>query len=283
MKEKLADRLGNGFPSLTRAEKAVASYMLANMSSLPFETAASIAEKVGVSQMTVSRFLRTLGYKGLGELKEKMRTELDVAPLLISDRVKRIRQSSEDNRLWDNFELELQAMLGVYELRGTAPWQATVALLSERSDVFVTAFQTMAGIGSDFVERLDYVRPNARFMDGRNGTFSELLAGTAASPCLVLFETRRYTRLSHQLLAAAKEAGIPIVIICDNHCYWARDYTETVLPVRTNSLLFWDSQTPFLSLTNLLFDDVIARLGDKVAERIRAMRLLQDRFEAFQD
>lgn len=283
MKEQLSDLLSNGFPSLTRAEKAVASYMLANMSSLPFETAASIADKVGVSQMTVSRFLRSLGYKGLSDLKERMRTEMDTAPLLISDRVNRIRQASEDNRLWDNFELELQAMLGVYELRGTAPWQATVELLSNSSDVFVTAFQTMAGLASDFVERLDYVRPNARFMDSRNGTFSELLGGTAASPCLLLFEMRRYTRLSHHLLRAARESGIPIVIICDNHCYWARDYTDNVLSVRTNSLLFWDSQTPFLSLANLLFDDVIARLGDRVAERIRAMRVLQDRFGAFQD
>lgn len=36
-------------------------------------------------------------------------------------------------------------------------------------------------------------------------------------------------------------------------------------------------------LANLLFDDVIAKLGDKVAKRIGAMRLLQDRFDAFQD
>jgi DNA-binding MurR/RpiR family transcriptional regulator len=278
------NRLRKEFPSLSKAEKAVASYMLTNMSSLPFETAASIAESVGVSQMTVSRFLRTLGYRGLSDLKEKMRSELDTTPLLISDRVDRIRkQSTGDSKLWDNFELEMQSTIGVYELRGTRVWKRTVDTLSTSSDVFVAGFQTISGIASDFAARLDYVRPNTRFLDGSTGTFSDLLAGSASAPCLVLFEMRRYTKLSHQLARASVDAGIPVIIVCDNHCHWARDYTDDVLSVSTDSHLFWDSQAPFLSLINLLLDDLIARLGDKVADRIQAMRKLQDSFDAFQD
>ncbi len=284
MKAGLTNRLRKEFSGLSKAEKAVASYMLTNMSSLPFETAASIAESVGVSQMTVSRFLRALGYRGLSDLKEKMRNELDTTPLLISDRVDRIRkQSSGDSKLWDNFELEMQATIGVYELRGTRAWKRSIEILAKRSDVYVAGFQTIAGIASDFAARLDYVRPNVRLLDRGNGTFAELLAGQASAPCLVLFEMRRYTKLSHQLARSAVDAGVPVIIICDNHCHWARDYTEEVLSVSTDSHLFWDSQAPFLSLVNLLFDDLIARLGDKVADRIRAMRELQDRFEAFQD
>ena len=72
-----------------------------------------------------------------------------------------------------------------------------------------------------------------------------------------------------------------IVAICDSHCHWAHDYTETVLPVRTDSKLFWDSQAPFVSLTGLLLDDLIARRGRQVAARVKAMRALQDRFGAF--
>jgi hypothetical protein len=56
-----------------------------------------------------------------------------------------------------------------------------------------------------------------------------------------------------------------------------------VLSVRTDSNLFWDLQTPFISLNGLLLDDLIAHMGDSVAERIGVMRKLQDRFEAFRD
>jgi DNA-binding MurR/RpiR family transcriptional regulator len=284
MTKGLAAELHESFPNLTKAEKAVASYVLTHMKGLPFETAASIAENVGVSPMTVSRFLRALGFNGLGELKDRMRTELNAAPLLISDRVKRIRkEASRDSKQWDNFELEMQSTFNVYELRDTLVWKQAVDVLVGSSDVFVAGYQTISGIASDFAARLDYVRPNTHFLDGRNGTFSELLAGQKRAPCLALFEMRRYTNLSHEVSRAAIDAGIPLIMICDNHCYWARDYTQCVLPVSTESHLFWDSQAPFLSLTNLLLDDVIARLGDKVAERIQIMRELQDRFGAFRD
>jgi hypothetical protein len=75
--------------------------------------------------------------------------------------------------------------------------------------------------------------------------------------------------------------GPPIIILCDSHCYWARDYSELVLSVSTESHLFWDSQAPFLTLGNLLLDAIISRLGDSVEGRVRKMRALQERFDAF--
>lgn len=285
MTEALAEKLREDFPKLTRSEKAVATYMLTHMQRLPFETAASIAEAVGVSQMTVGRFLRTLGYKGLSDLKERLRADMEGgAQVLVSDRVDRIRKDGGgDARLAGNLELELQATVAVYELRGTASWRQTVGLVSSSAQVFIAGFQTISGIASDFAGRLDYVRPNAHFLHSQSGTFSELFAGDTSSKLLILFEMRRYTKLSFQLARAAVDAGVPVVIICDEHCYWARDFTDHVLAVKTESTLFWDSQAPFATLTNLMLDDVIAQLGDQVADRIQRMRHLQDQFEAFID
>jgi DNA-binding MurR/RpiR family transcriptional regulator len=204
MTSNLAEKLRSGFPNLTKSEKAVANYMLTHLKSVPYETAASIAESAGVSSMTVSRFLRGLGYNGLGGLKE-LRTELESTPLLISDRLARIRKASKrDNKLWGNFDLEIMATLGVYELLGGAVWKRAVEALAESSEVFVAGFQTISGIASDFAARLDYVRPSARFLDGRNGTFSELLADGGRAPCLTLFEMRRYTKTSLKLAEAAR-------------------------------------------------------------------------------
>ncbi|TDK41377.1 MurR/RpiR family transcriptional regulator [Antarcticimicrobium luteum] len=284
MTEPIADTLRKAFPDLTRSEKAVATYLLAHMQQLPFETAASIADSVGVSQMTVSRFLRTLGYKGLSDLKERLRADLAATPLLVSDRLDRIRTDpAADARLARNLERELQATVAVYELRHSPTWHRVARQLCSAEAVFVAGFQTISGIASDFAGRLDYIRPNAVFLQDKSGTFSELFASGGDGKLLILFEMRRYTRLSFQLARAASEAGIALAIICDTHCYWAHDFTEDVLAVNTEAELFWDSQAPFATLNNLLLDDVIAQLGDQVAKRIQHMRRLQDQFEAFVD
>lgn len=284
MAETLDQRLRKGFPGFTKSEKAVASYMLANLRQLPFETAASIAEHIGVSHMTVSRFLRGLGYKGLSELKQDLRDNLERTPLLISERIDRIRRNGAKNSaLWDNLELEVRSLVGVYELIGTAVWRRVVQRLATAHRVRVAGFQTVSGIAADFAGRLEYLRAGVRYLDGRDGTFAGLFAEGGRGACLVLIEMRRYTKLSHLLAQKSVEKRVPLVIICDNHCYWARDYTKDVMVLNTTSTLFWDGQAPFVSLFNLLLNDVIAALGDGVARRTHLLAELQGSFDSFRD
>lgn len=283
MSENLMERLKREYSTFTRAEKSIANYMLAHHERLPFDTAASIAEAAGVSQMTVSRFLRTIGYSDSGTFKAAIRAELDAGPLLVSDRINRIRRTGDESqRIAENFEMETRALLSAYEQRDTPQWRAAVEAVATAEHVRVSGFQTIHGIASDFASRLSYLRPDVRFVDGSDGTFADILGPGISKACVVLFEMRRYTRLSLALARAAARRDLPLVIICDTHCHWARDYTDIVLPVRTESALFWDTQTPFVSLSGLFLDDTIARLGESVRDRVEQLKALQDEFEAFE-
>ena len=283
MSQKLTERLKRDYSGFTRAEKSIANYMLAHNERLPFDTAASIAEAAGVSQMTVSRFLRTIGYPDAGAFKAAIRAELDAGQLMVSDRINRIRRVGDDNqRIAENFELETRALLSAYEQRATPQWREAVEAIAAAERVGVSGFQTIRGIASDFASRLSYLRPDVYLADGADGTFAEIIGPGSGKACIVLFEMRRYTRLSLLLARAAARRNLPLVVICDAHCHWAWDFTDIVFPVQTESVLFWDTQTPFVSLCGLLLDDVIARLGDRVSSRVDELRALQDEFDAFE-
>ena len=73
---KFEDELRTALPNLSKLEARVAQYMLLNIATLSFKTGASLAEKVGVSEVTVSRLLRRLGYRGVRGLKTQLRSEL---------------------------------------------------------------------------------------------------------------------------------------------------------------------------------------------------------------
>jgi len=280
--EPLESRLRSGFGDYTRAERAVASYMLANMRDLPFETAATIAEAVGVSQMTVGRFLRGLGYGNLSDLKEDLRRQFGARSLTISDRVARLGETGPAaDRLRKNFELEVEGLLSAYEQVGTPAWSRTVARLVAADAVFAAGFQTLEGPASAFAQRLAYLRPRVQLIDGRDGTFADLLAGDAADPALVLLEMRRYTRTSRRLAEAARDLEIGLTVISDAHCDWAHETTPDVMVVKTESLLFWDGQPPFVCLLGLLLDAVARELDGEVASRTERLRSLQDRFGQF--
>ena len=278
----LAERISKRLPRMTRAEREIANHMLGHMHQLPYENAAAIAAQVGVSPMTVGRFLRGIGYSGMAEIKNELRQSANQPSLLIKDRLERIRGSSGDGEdLRDNLQLEVNALISVYELVGTALWERAMAALCNSDQVFVAGFQTIAGLAADFAARLQYLRPAVSVLDGRDGVFADLFAGTAQSPCLVLFEMRRYTQFSRLLAAQAQQRGITLIVICDRHCHWARDHTELVFSLNTDSRLFWDSQTPFLSLSNLMFDHIVRRLEGSVGTRLKTMTALQEQFGAF--
>lgn len=285
MSADFAERLRREFSAYTRAEKAVASYLLANISRLPFETAATIAEAVGVSQMTVGRFLRARGYTGLSDLKQELRAEFSASPVLISDRVARLTQSEGGDRRRTSFEAEVEALLGVYELVETPNWRRVVDHLTGAGRVCVAGFQTVEGLASVFTQRLSYLRPGAKLLEGRDGTFADLFE-VGGDPdhgaFLFLIEMRRCTRAARLLAEEATARGIPMAILCDGHCGWAHDVTDMVLSVSTDSNLFWDSQTPLISALSLLLDETANRLGDQVAARTHLLATLQDRFGAFE-
>lgn len=280
----LSERIARGFPAMSPAYRAIASYMLANSHLLPFEHAAGIAGKVGVSAMTVGRFLRSIGYGGFGQLKNELRGAAASPGLLISDRLARIRGKAGDGEaLHENLHMEVNALIAVYEHVGTAPWNGTIERLVASDQVFVAGFQTLAGLASDFAARLQYLRPGVSVLDGRDGTFAELLAGNAKKPCLVLFEMRRYTRFSQLLAQQCRLQGIPVVMICDTHCHWATDCSDAIFTVNTESNLFWDAQAPFLSITNLMLDQVVRKLKSHAGTRLKSLTALQNRFGAFRD
>jgi DNA-binding MurR/RpiR family transcriptional regulator len=278
----LEERIAGGYSRMTPAARRIASYLLAHTHLLPFEHAAAIAAKVGVSPMTVGRFLRSIGYGGFAQLKNELRSVVASPGLLVSDRLERIRGKGRDGvALRANLELEVNSLIAVYEHVGTPLWERAITRLVASDQVFVAGFQTLGGLAADFAARLQYLRPGVGVLDGRDGTFAELLAGSAKKPCLVLFEMRRFTKFSQLLAKKCHEQGIPIVMICDSHCHWASDCTDTVLTVDTESNLFWDSQAPFLSLTNLMLDHVVRKLKNQATVRLKALGALQDCFGAF--
>ena len=79
------------YAELTPTAKRIASYMLANLDRLGLETADQIAQQAGTSGISVGRFLRSVGYRNLDDLKRELRGGGD-RPWMITDRLDEYRR-----------------------------------------------------------------------------------------------------------------------------------------------------------------------------------------------
>jgi DNA-binding MurR/RpiR family transcriptional regulator len=78
-------------PDFSPSEQSLAAHILSNIQMLPFETGTSIAQAVGVSEMTVTRFVRGLGFENLRDLKNRLRVAVTEKDSEIDDYMARFQ------------------------------------------------------------------------------------------------------------------------------------------------------------------------------------------------
>jgi DNA-binding MurR/RpiR family transcriptional regulator len=280
MHGSVRERLSESLASASRADRAIASFMLAQIGALPFETAASIAEKVSVSEPTVGRFCRTIGYQSFKDLKDHLKQDIGDKPWLISDRLadfQRRAREGEDH-LAKSLQLEMAGLVAVYELARTPEWARVVKRLATTPAVYAAGFQTERGMAQIFVNQLQYLRDRVQLLDLAGGNFAELLATPQGQSTLVIFEARRYSRLAMVLAREAQRAGIPTTLVTDAFCDWGRELADEMFVVPTEFNLFWDSTAQMASLANLLVNGVFLELGPTVETRMNEIARLHSLF-----
>ncbi len=283
MSQPIKQRLENSLHSAAASGRKIASYMLANLNDLPFETSASLATKVGVSESSVGRFCRALGYEHLKALKHDLKDDLGDGPWLVGDRLQEFRQQSSQSpqALPRSFELEVGALVKVYEHSLTREWQTVSQRLATRRNVFIAGFQTERGIAASMAHLLQYLRDGVHLVDGAAGHYADVLLSPANDCALVVFEARRYSRHAQHLCRKAREAGIAVTLVTDTFCDWADAYADEVFRVPSQFNLFWESTAAMLSLVHLLVNEVCKQLGPDVEKRLEATAALHNEFVGY--
>ncbi|MCB1469764.1 MAG: MurR/RpiR family transcriptional regulator [Rhizobiaceae bacterium] len=280
--EGLFVALAKAEAQMTVSERAIAAWLQENIEIVPFNSGAQIATAIGVSEMTLIRFLRGLGFANLKALKDQLRPKPSDEAQALEDVTRRFTSQTADvGTLAKSLELELIAVRRAYDLTSTDVWSRIVECLAETPRVNVVGFQAVQGIANDFANRLKYVRRGVRFCKSEEGVYSDALDNETEQSMIFMVDTDAYAREGVLLARRAREKGMPIAIVTDRFSHWAREFTENVLEMNTFVNTFWDSTASLAVATNLLIHFTAARLGRNADERFDEMLALGEYFGAF--
>ena len=267
---KFEEKLNRVLPELPRSEARVAQYMILNAGDLSFETGVSIAEEVGVSEVTVSRLLRRLGYHGMRSLKKDLRKELfDWEP---------IQESEEDvgelpEAITRNMELEHRALREIYQQRASPLWGELVQTIVQAEHVYVTGFQAVRGMAEDCARRLGLARGNVRFLAAHDSMLTEWLewqdgASDAPTRCLILIDVVPYAREALVLSKLCGEENYSLIVFTDEMCHWAKNYTDMIIYARTRTGLIFESTVAIGVALNLMVNSIAREYSTTLTERL---------------
>ncbi|HVM85555.1 MAG TPA: MurR/RpiR family transcriptional regulator [Candidatus Binatia bacterium] len=286
LQAKVLQPLRDSYDSLTKTEKKIASYFLSRPDCLVLETAATIAGNVGVSPMTVGRFLRKLGFDGVSDVRHSLKADLygpEVGSLWSIDRRYQAfteREAGHFSRQ-DSLEAELAAIRKAYEFTATPLWARAVDSFAHADRVFVSGLHMARGLALEFVSRLEYIRPGVHNADGQNGHYADVMFDEAPRIAFMLIDFYRYDKATQRAAELAKRRGHEVHILVDSYCVWAHKVTDSVFNLPTSTGLYWHSNAAMSVLLNLLVNDVIKELGKAVPKRIDKVVQAQRHFDQF--
>ena len=69
----ILEHLQKLYPALTKKQKTIADYLIANPEEISYITLAQLSHQTGTSELTLLRFCQKLGYSNFLDLKEQFR------------------------------------------------------------------------------------------------------------------------------------------------------------------------------------------------------------------
>jgi DNA-binding MurR/RpiR family transcriptional regulator len=265
---KLRQYAKNGTP----AERRIAKYFSEHLNDLPFETAASVADRLDLSPMTVGRFLRALGYQGLDSVKVEMRETAATSAVHLQNAIGELQTDAADGRPLAILVAEqIQALHHIYHLTAQPNWSEAVGLISGVKEVFVATHARLAGLANHFCQRLTQARDGVHALEGTDNRFAELFARPSVDQSLlVIIDCRRFAK-ARLLARTARRYGYRVILISAQNGDWMPDQSNVVLPLPPPRMPDADNLPPLIALLDCLAESVVMASGEEAVQRRRRM------------
>lgn len=276
-------RLRAALPALTRAERQLAAYMLANFPVSVLGSVSAVARGAGVSAPTVVRLVQKLGYSGFPEFQAHLHDE--VSAKLASPIAKREKwaQLPPEGHLLNAFAARvvenLTATLGGIDVDEFDKVAAKLAARERR--VWTIGGRLTRSLAEYFATALLVMRDGVTLMSNLPNTWPPALLDMREGDVLLAFDVRRYEATVLQVVEIAREQGAEVVLITDRWVSPAAAHATHIFPCHIEAPSAWDTLTAPLMLVEALLAAVQGQDWSSTEARLARLEDLYARTRLF--
>ncbi|TVT01961.1 MurR/RpiR family transcriptional regulator [Amycolatopsis bartoniae] len=269
----LAELIREHAANLSRTDRVIAEHLLEHQDELPFLRAAEIAERLGVSAASITRFAQRLGFDGYPRLQDSVRLELRTAltPPTLPD-----QGEGRFGPLWDRELKNLEELRRLPEdlLDGAA------RMIADARNVWVVGGRASQAPAEMLAYSLGRVRDRVRSLRSDTLHEPEALLDLGPGDLLVALSFRRYSSSTARIGRLFADRDVPILLVTDDGHPSLASLAKLVLRVSGKSLAALPSMTAVTSLSLALTLGVVAYCG---TDRLEAGERLGRELHAFED
>ena len=270
--------------TLTRTDAEIAEYILAHLSTIGFQTSTTMAEEIGVSDTSVIRFIRKLGFKGYADFRSEMNArtarQIDRAQPDLTPGEKYLRtleHLGSGSLISDVSQYTLNNLQKSYAQldQGTVEQIVDILLSSDRK--YIAGFRGTACCAQYMASKLLFLTPHVVPILHADATAVENLLDITERDCLFLYSFPRYSEIARPLMEIARESGAQGILMTDRRTSPLANKADVVVTAQVDGLGFTNSYVAPLSLSEVILLSVSGRRDVTDSKRFNRIDSVMDR------
>jgi len=224
--EKLLLNLTRAMKAGTPSERKIAKYLIEHLDELPFETAQTLAAKLGLSPMTVGRFLRSLGYRQFSDIRADLRHAEEVVG---EEQPASSGSSEQSNPFSQLLSQQIQAIQTAFDMTSQPIWRLAMNEIASTPDVFLATSPEGMGTGRHFHGRLLEYRKQVHYLGSDSAAYVTLWDFEPAKALLILMDCGGSLSPLQNLSSTARKSGYRTLLITTRFYEWGPESADICL------------------------------------------------------
>ena len=262
-KKKILEKLKNTKP--TKKEKRIAEFFLDEEQRVFLMNVADIAKTIDVSDTSVIRFIKSLGFENFTDFKnsgqEDIKSRLDKTNDFIKN-LDIIKENSIEQLYIHKINEEVNK---IFNSSSQKQIKKISNLIMKAKNKYIVGFKSTAGIANFFGVRLGFMLENVSTFNIDDSVVVNSIFNIKQEDILIIFDYPMYSKAAVVLAKIARENKAKILLFTDSDNAPLAEYSDILYKVKLNGISVFNS----LISTQILVEYLLTYISQFIEEKAK--------------
>ena len=277
----LAERISLLGVSGSKSQKKLCRFIQDNPAELPGMTAAVLAGKTGVSEATVVRFAKELGFEGYPELQKALRSLLR-GRLTSADRLSIAEERMGSNILEATLSAEIRSLRATLRSISPEEFDRTAETILSARGIYIIGTRSSTILADYMYFYMTLILDHVHLIQFATGVdqFEQLLR-IGSGDVMIGITFPRYSKRTVDAMSYARECGATTIGITDSESSPLVRLSDRVLYAKNDVASFVDSMVAPIALINALVSELGRRRKDETRRNLSRLEELWQKYSIY--
>lgn len=280
--KKISEYLEKDYKSFSKSFKKIADYIKYNQSVISFISINDLAKETKTSPATITRFSKTLGFKGYPDFQRIFQKELEQQTSYMKDLKNSINETEQSGNIVENMiatNIELLEEMDALEIEKSL--DKAVEWIKQSRKLYILGARGSYALAYYLYFMLKEFREDVELLISGASDFTDKLVYSKPNDLLFTISFHPYTNFTYQVTDFFREQGNKVITITDKKDSTLGNISDLVLTTKNGEKAY--TFVPGTVIANALLVKLGVEDKENVIDRLDKLKEITDRFNIYID